>query len=135
MLEHVAVARAGADRVDILERGKEGGIGQLEQRVGIVHGEGVAHGLKRLPELSLDQFDLLMREAELRFHQPVLGAHLGDLGTGFMDLVAEGAGVLAELAVGGKKLCLLEFEQALCREPRAAFLRQSCRETHAWAAS
>jgi hypothetical protein len=68
---------------------------------------------------------------KIGFDALILVAHLGHLGAGLVDLVAEGARMKAKLAIGVPQFGLFLFQQTFGGQSRAPFLRQLVREGHA----
>ncbi len=130
-VDDMRVTRAGGDGVQPLEHREIGRVGDLEQPLGIEQGKAVTDRAQRLPELPLHHLDLLERLAEFGAHAHVLVAHRRHFGPGFGDFVAQHAGMVAELAVGGEQFGLLEFKQPFRRQPGAPFLGQFLGQTHA----
>ena len=129
-LQDTGKGDAGLDFLDPVEHREIGGIGKDQTVIGVEEGKSVLDGFHRLTQPAFGDLEVFGGAGEVGFHPLVLVAHRGHFGALFDDLLAQRAGMMAKLAIGGKKLGLLELEQALRRKAGAAFLGKFAGESH-----
>ena len=129
-LQDAGIGHARHHFLQPVEGGDIGGVGADHQPVDVEKGETVLDRLDRMPQPALRDLDLLVRDGQVGFHPFVLVANGGDFGLRLADLPGQGQRMAAQLAIRGRELRLLQFQQPFGRQPGATLLGEFVGKAH-----
>ena len=83
-----------------------------------------------MPQPAFSDFKVLVGRRKIAFDALVFVADIGDFGLGLDNLIGQQPRMIAKLAIGRKKLGLLQLKHPLRSQPAASFLCQFVGKAH-----